>query len=134
MQVRISNPSTLSKPIGYSHVAEITGAKMVYIAGQVPLGQNGQLVGKDDFAAQLEQVFLNLKEALAAAGGSFADVVKFNTYCVATVDRAQIALFRQTRDRFVNTQSPPASTFVFVAGLVNPDWLVEIEAVAAVKP
>ncbi len=66
------------KPNGYSHVAEITSGKLAYIAGQVAAAKDGQLVGKDDFPAQVRQVFVNLNEAVKAAGGSFHDVVKLN--------------------------------------------------------
>jgi 2-iminobutanoate/2-iminopropanoate deaminase len=130
----IHNPPALSAPVGYSHVAEVTGGKLVYIAGQVPLGSDGQMVGKDDFAAQVRQVFSNLNDALASAGCTFAEVVKLNYYCVSHVDRRLMPVVRETRDRYVNTQAPPASTFVFVAGLVRPEWLIEIEAIAVGKP
>ena len=132
-QVKISNPTTIHKPNGYSHLAEVSGGKLVYIAGQVAMNPEGQLVGKDDFAAQIRQVFMNLGEALKSAGGSYADIVKFNFYCVDRVDRSQMAVVRSTRDQFINTQTPPASTFVYVSSLVNPDWLIEIEAVAVVN-
>jgi len=131
-ETRISNPASIHKPNGYSHVAEVTSGKIIYIAGQVAFDQNGQLVGKDDFAAQVRQVFSNLEEALKSAGATFADVVKFNCYCVDRVDRSQMQLFRATRDQFVNTQAPPVSTFVYVSSLVHPDWLIEVEAVAVV--
>lgn len=130
---RLSSPATMYKPSGYSQVAEVMSGKMVYIAGQVALNRDGQLVGKDDFAAQVQQVFGNLSEALKAAGGSFADVVKLNYFCVERVDRSQMAVVRSTRDRYVDTQAPPVSTFVFVSSLVNPDWLIEVEAVAVVN-
>src|SRR5947208_2934344 len=67
-EVRLQNPAALSKPNGYSHVAEIVSGRMVYIAGQVSLDQSGQIVGKDDFAAQVRQVFANLNAALKSAG------------------------------------------------------------------
>jgi enamine deaminase RidA (YjgF/YER057c/UK114 family) len=133
-EVHIHNPATLSKPNGYSHVAEVVGGKTVYIAGQVALDQAGRLVGEDNFGGQVRQVFENLNAALKSAGGSFADVVKLNYYCVDRVDRSQLPVLRETRDQFVNTQAPPVSTFVFVRDLVRPDWLIEIEAIAVVQP
>ena len=132
-ETRLSNPAAMHKPNGYSHVAEILNGKMVYIAGQVALNKDGQLAGKDDFGAQVQQVFANLSEALKSAGGSFADVVKMNYFCVERVDKSELALLRSTRDRYVNTQAPPVSTLVFVSSLVNPDWLIEVEAVAVVN-
>ncbi|HLJ45985.1 MAG TPA: RidA family protein [Bryobacteraceae bacterium] len=128
----IFNPDTIGKPTGYSHVAKVTGGKLVYIAGQVAMDKAGQPVGKGDFEAQVRQVFMNLDSALQAAGGSFADVIKLNCYCVDRVDRSQLPIFRQTRDQFIDTQAPPVSTFVFVSSLVNPEWLIEVEAVAVV--
>jgi enamine deaminase RidA (YjgF/YER057c/UK114 family) len=133
-QALLHNPAAIHKPNGYSHVAEIVSGKMVYIAGQVALNQAGQLVGKDDFATQVQQVFGNLGEALKSAGGSFADAVKLTYFCVERVDRNQaLAAVRSTRDRYVNIQAPPVSTFVFVSSLVNVDWLIEVEAVAVVN-
>jgi enamine deaminase RidA (YjgF/YER057c/UK114 family) len=127
---RLFNPETMAKPVaGYSQVAEVTGGKLVYIAGQVALDKSGTLVGKDDFPAQVEQVFKNLK----AAGGDFNDVIKLNFYCAESVDPALIPQVRGIRDQYVNTQNPPASTFVVVHRLVRPEWLVEVEATAVVK-
>jgi 2-iminobutanoate/2-iminopropanoate deaminase len=132
--VRIFNPETMAKPtVGYSQVAEVSGGKIVFIAGQVAQDRNGNLVGKDDFRAQVQQVFENLKAALEAAGGDFKNVVKLNYYCVESVEPAQIPAVREIRDKYVNTANPPTSTFVVVRRLVRPKWLIEIEAVAVVK-
>ena len=130
---RLFNPDTIAKPAGYSHVGEVTGGKLVYIAGQVALDPSGNLVGKDDFRAQTEQVFKNIDAAVRAAGGSFHDVVKLNYYCVDSVDPSAIVQVREIRDKYVNTQSPPTSTFVVVRRLVRPEWFIEVEAVAVVK-
>ena len=132
---RIFNPDTMAKPVaaGYSQVAEVTGGKLVYIAGQVALDASGNLVGKDDFKAQSEQVFKNLDAAVRAAGGGFHDVIKLNYYCAAAVDPSLIPQIRAVRDKYVNTQNPPTSTFVVVERLVRPEWLIEVEAVAVVK-
>ncbi|BDC49300.1 hypothetical protein F183_A16160 [Bryobacterales bacterium F-183] len=131
--VKIHNPEGMHKPTGYSHVVEVRDGKQVYIAGQVAMDAEGNLVGKDDFEARVQAVFANLDKAVKAAGGTFANVVKLNIYCVDRVDRGKIPALRQIRDRFVNTKNPPASTLVFVRDLVRPEWLVEIEAVAVVK-
>ncbi|HWW88008.1 MAG TPA: RidA family protein [Vicinamibacterales bacterium] len=129
--VRLFNPPTMHKPFGYSHVAEVMKGKLIYIAGQVAIDEHGSLVGKDDFTAQVNQVFRNLTAALDAA--SFHNVIKLNYYCADSVDPAtQLPAVRAVRDRFVNTETPPASTFVVVRRLVQADWLIEIEAVAVV--
>ena len=131
---RLHNPPELHKPFGYSHVAEVTGGKLVYIAGQVALDAAGNLVGKDDFAAQARQVFANLKSALAAAGAGFHHVIKLNYYCADSVDPAvHLPVVREIRDTYINAAAPPASTFVVVRRLVRPEWLIEVEAVAVVN-
>jgi enamine deaminase RidA (YjgF/YER057c/UK114 family) len=131
---RIFNPDTLAKPTaGYSQVAEVNEGRIVYIAGQVALDRLGNLVGKDDFRAQVQQVFENLKAAVEAAGGDFNSVIKLNYYCAESVDPSQTPMVREIRDKYVNTQNPPTSTFVVVKRLVRPEWLIEVEAVAVVK-
>lgn len=126
---RIFNPDTIHKPMGYSHVAEVTGGKLVYIAGQVALDKAGNLVGKDDFRAQVRQVFENLKAAVGAAGGDLNHVIKLNYY---VLDISRLPDLREIRDEFVNTHNPPASTLVQVAKLARPEFLVEVEAVAVI--
>jgi enamine deaminase RidA (YjgF/YER057c/UK114 family) len=133
-EVALFNPETMFKPTaGYSQIAEVKSGKLVYIAGQVPLDQAGQLVGKDNFPAQAEQVFKNLEAAVVAAGGTFDDMVKLNYFCVEGVDPSLIPGILAIRDHFVNTKTPPISTFVIVKRLVRPEWLIEIEAVAVVN-
>lgn len=132
MTVTLSSPKTMPPPAGYSHVAEVTKGKLILIAGQVAHDTNGNLVGENDFKAQVEQVFKNVEAALKAAGGGFHNLVKINNYCVASVDPAQIAAFREVRDRYVNTAAPPVSTFIVVSRLVRPGWLFEMDAMAVI--
>lgn len=132
MTVRLSSPKTMPTPTGYSQIAEVTKGKIVLIAGQVAHDTAGNLVGENNFAAQVEQVFKNLDAAVRAAGGTFHDIVKINNYCVASVAPAEIAAFREVRDRYVNTAAPPTSTFVYVSRLVGPGWLFEIDAMAVI--
>ena len=130
---RLWNPGNMAKPTaGYSQVAEINDGKVVYIAGQVAVDRAGNLVGKDDFRAQVQQVFDNLKAAVEAAGGTFYNVVRLNYYCAQSVDPEQITVVRDIRDKYVNTANPPVSTFVVVNRLVRPEWLIEVDAVAVV--
>jgi enamine deaminase RidA (YjgF/YER057c/UK114 family) len=112
---RIFNPETTAKPTaGYSQVAEVTGGKLVYIAGQVAMDRAGNLVGKEDFRAQVRQSFENLKATVEASGGDFHDVIKLNYYCAESVDPSQLPAVREIRDKYVNTANPPVSTFVVV--------------------
>jgi enamine deaminase RidA (YjgF/YER057c/UK114 family) len=125
------SPGVLPPSAGYSQITKVNKATLIYISGQVPNDASGKLVGEGNFEAQVEQVYVNLKLAVEAAGGTMADIVKINTYLVAPVDQAAIPKLRAIRDRYVNTAKPPASTLVMVSRLVSPDWLVEVEAVAA---
>ena len=126
--LRFINPPELSTPPGYTHVVEITGGRLVYISGQVALDRISQVVGKGDFRAQAEQVFANLKTALAAVGADFTHVTRLNFYFV---DMTHLPLLREVRDRYVNTDHPPASTAVEVRRLAREDFLLEVEAVAS---
>lgn len=128
-QVKRTNPPTLSKPTGYTHIVEVTGpAKTVYISGQIAYDKDGNLVGQGDMKAQAEQVFKNLQAALTAAGATFSDVVKMNSY-ITDMSKAQAV--RDVRTRYFG-ETTPASTFVQVAGLIRPELMLEIEVIAVV--
>jgi 2-iminobutanoate/2-iminopropanoate deaminase len=131
---RLSNPATMAKPVStYSQIAEVTGGKTVYIAGQVGIDASGNLVSKDDFRAQVEQVFKNLKAAVEAAGGDMTNLVKTNYYVAESVDPALLGTVRELRDKYIDTAHPPTSTFVVVKRLVRPEYLIEVEAVAVIE-
>jgi 2-iminobutanoate/2-iminopropanoate deaminase len=110
--------------MGYSHVAK--AGNTVYIAGQIALDASGNLVGKDDAGAQTHQAYSNLQAILEELGGSLEDIVKMTTYLT---DRSHLGAFRRVRDRFFGDPFPP-NTLLFISGLAQPDYLVEIEAVA----
>jgi enamine deaminase RidA (YjgF/YER057c/UK114 family) len=117
-------------PQGYSHVAEVRGGRTLYIAGQLALDTEGKLVGSGDFRGQVKQVFENLKARLAEVGAVFTDVVKLNYYLV---DASDLPALREIRNRYINTENPPASTLVVVKRLVGEEYLIEIEAIAVVS-
>jgi reactive intermediate/imine deaminase len=128
--VRFVKSDALPPSPGYSQAVEIRpGARIIFVAGQVALDRSGKLVGEGDFRAQATQTFENLKAALQASGASFDNVVKLNSYFV---DMSQLAAFREVRDKYINTTTPPASTAVKVAGLFREGFLLEVEAVAVV--
>lgn len=124
-------PAELAKPVGYTHTVSAEGGRMVFISGQVAFDANNRIVGAGDLRAQTEQVLKNLGVALAAAGATFADIVKWTTYVVnfKPADRAVIA---EVRGRILAGNPPPASTLIGVQSLVVPELLIEIEAVAVV--
>lgn len=99
----------------------------LYIAGQTSVNEKGETVGKNDIEAQARQVFENLKKALAAEGATFDHVVKLNIYSTSPVlHREPVS---KVRGQYFTKEAVP-STFVGVPALVNPDWLLEIEAIA----
>jgi enamine deaminase RidA (YjgF/YER057c/UK114 family) len=114
-------------PLGYSHVVEARGGRTIFVAGQVALDDQGKIVGEGDFRAQVLQVFENLKARLAEAGATFRDVVKLNYYLT---DASDLQGLRDIRNRYLNTENPPASTLVVVKQLFREEFLVEIEAIA----
>jgi enamine deaminase RidA (YjgF/YER057c/UK114 family) len=127
MAPRFINPPTISKPPGYTHVVETTGTgRTIYIAGQLGIDPAGNMAA--DFRGQTVQAFENLKNALAAVGAEFKDVVKINNYLVDIP--GNIGAFREVRDRYLNMAAPPASTAVGVPALARPGALFEIEAIA----
>ena len=131
MPTTFLDPESLSRPTAYSHVAIVEAGRQVHVSGQVALDARGQLVGKDDFAAQARQVYANLGHALAAAGSSMTNVFKVVTYVVdPTPDK--IAALRAIRATLHGSGPFPASTLVGVTALASPDWMLEIEVIASV--
>jgi reactive intermediate/imine deaminase len=124
---RFINPSEVHPPRGYTHVVETGPGRTVYVAGQVAMDKQSNLVGEGDMGAQAEQVFKNLGAALSAAGAVFENVVKLTVF---VTDMTQIQAVRDARDRYLDAASPPASTAVQVVSLFRPGFMVEIEAVA----
>ena len=115
---------------GYSHVVEVKGGRTLYIAGQLAVDKEGNLVGRGDFRAQVKQVFENLDSRLKEVGASFKDVVKLNYYLT---DASDLQSLRETRNSYINMENPPASTLVVVKQLVREEYLLEVEAVAVVS-
>ena len=127
MREHYVRPDGLPPVNGYSHAVAFTG-RLIAISGQVPLDAQGRLAGTEP-QAQVRQVFENLVVALAAAGAGIEHVVKLTVYLT---DLADLAAFRQVRDEYISADSPPASTLVQVAGLANPAFRIEVDALAAI--
>jgi enamine deaminase RidA (YjgF/YER057c/UK114 family) len=124
------NPFT-TKPTGYTHVVVAGKGKIIFISGQVALNDKGEVVGKGDLEKQTFQVFENLQTCLKAAGASFKEVVKMTTY-VKDYKPEQVPIIRKVRSNYLPADQPPASTLIGVQSLVNPDLLIEIEAIAVI--
>jgi enamine deaminase RidA (YjgF/YER057c/UK114 family) len=132
VSIRHLNPPELGTPPGYSQVVDVRASRLIFIAGQTALDRNGELVGRDDFAAQADQVFRNLGVALQAAGCTVNHLVKLTVFLR---DIGQLGAYREARNRFFATVTPPAApavTLVEVSKLYAPDLLLEIEAIAAI--
>ncbi|MEU0202285.1 MULTISPECIES: RidA family protein [unclassified Streptomyces] len=127
---RIPAPAGVAAAAQYSHVVMGTG-RFVAVSGQLPLDERGEPVGEGDPAAQARQVFENLRRCLAAAGATFDDVVKL-TYFVT--DMAHMPAIRAARAEHIPDDRLPAASAVRVAGLVRPEFLLEVEAFAVVAP
>ena len=126
MAKRVLKPATVQAKGSYSPGWEVSGGRAVFVAGQIPWDENGNTVCKGDVAGQTRQVFANIGAVLAEAGGSLDDVVKITVFAADIRYRDEI-----NRVRTETFEEPyPASTQVAVASLVDPEWLVEIEAVA----
>jgi enamine deaminase RidA (YjgF/YER057c/UK114 family) len=125
------NPPELGTPPGYSQIVEVAARRIIFIAGQTALDADGNVVGESDFAAQAAQVFNNLSMALRASGCTAANLVKLTVFLT---DMNNLATYREARNRFFATVTPPAApavTLVEVSKLYGADFLIEIEAIAA---
>jgi enamine deaminase RidA (YjgF/YER057c/UK114 family) len=128
MTLQYINPPDLPTPSTYTQVVVATPGALVFIAGQEPEDRDGNLVGRDNLAAQARQVFANLGRALAAAGGRPDQVARITIYVVRhqpeflpVIEQARQALFGEHK---------PADTIVGVAALSQPGYLIEVDAIA----
>jgi enamine deaminase RidA (YjgF/YER057c/UK114 family) len=125
-----TNPSGLAKPFAnYSHVVTAEGGqKLVFCAGQVAADADGNVLPPDDFDAQAKMVMENLTKALAGGGAKISDVTKITIYIVNPHDVPKARGVLQT----YFAGHPPGSTLCVLRGLANPNFLIEIEAIAVV--
>jgi enamine deaminase RidA (YjgF/YER057c/UK114 family) len=113
----------------YSQVVCALPGTMVFISGQVSVDAAGKTVAPGDFRLQTEQAMLNLQAALSAAGATFAHVVKVNWY-IKNYSPALLPIVREIRARYFHPTHPPAGTLVGVTELADPEYLIEVEAIA----
>lgn len=121
------NPKTIAKPVSaFSQAMEVApGARWLYVSGQVGISAKGKL--SSGIKGQCDRAWRNLIAVLKAADMELKDVVKITVFLTRPED---LMAYREVRDRHLG-RVRPAWTLVFVSQLANPDWLVEIEAVAA---
>jgi 2-iminobutanoate/2-iminopropanoate deaminase len=124
-EVTRSNPPTVREPTGYTHAVQITGDyRRLIISGQVGMALDGTVAGTAD--GQIAQALANLRAILTAHDMTIENIVKTTAFLT---DREHLASYRQARSA-VFGDHVPASTLLFVAGLADPRWVVEIEAEA----
>ena len=132
MPFELLNPTGLEPPVGYAHVAKITGGSIIHVAGQAPFNEKGEVVGKGDFVAQFAQVMRNLRTAVEACGG------RPNQYAVLTIYITDLPAYWNNKKplgaayREVFGKYFPAITLVEVKRLYNPDCQVEISGIAVI--
>ena len=131
MTLECINPEGLPTPQTYTHVVVATGSRLVFIAGQEPEDEHGNLVGEGDLGAQAQQVFANLGRALAAAGARPDQVTKITIYVqdyrrehIPIIEAARVTLFGEHK---------PADTLIGVATLSTPGFLIEVDAIAVTE-
>jgi enamine deaminase RidA (YjgF/YER057c/UK114 family) len=118
-----------AKPVAnYKMATRQEGGQLLYISGQVAWDTSGNVVGKGDMRTQARQVFQNLQQVLQAAGGDLNDLMKITTYITKIEDFPAVAEARSE----VFQGELPASTLIVVKSLFHPDFLIEVEGVAAI--
>jgi enamine deaminase RidA (YjgF/YER057c/UK114 family) len=130
MTLECMNPPDLPTPSTYSHVVVATGSRLVFIAGQEPEDEQGNLVGPGDLSAQARQVFTNVGRALTAGGARPDQVAKITIYVVGyqpeylpVIEEARVAVFGDHK---------PADTLLGVETLSRPEYLIEVDAFAVI--
>lgn len=132
MAFELINPAGLETPVGYAHVAKISGGNIVHVAGQAPFDETGEVVGKGDFVAQFSQVMTNLKRAIEAVGG------RPNQYAVLTIYVTNLEAYWSNKKplgrayRAVFGKYFPAITLVEVKRLYHPECMIEISGLAVI--
>ena len=129
--VQYLNPDGLHKNPAYSQAVVVAGqVKTVYVGGQNAVDASGKIVGKGDIKAQSEQALRNVETALAAGGAKLEHVIRWNVYIVQ--GQSPLPGFEAFRRAWGDRPNPPVITALFVAGLANTEFLVEIDAIAVV--
>lgn len=132
MSVEYINPDGLHRNPAFSQVVVVpSNSRTIYIGGQNSINSSGEIIGKGDIGLQARQVFKNLEIALSAAGASIEHVIKWNIYVVQ--GQSLQPGFEEFRRVWGKRPNPPLITVLFVAGLANPDFLMEMDAIAVVS-
>jgi enamine deaminase RidA (YjgF/YER057c/UK114 family) len=132
MPFELINPAGLERPVGYAHIAKVSGGTIIHVAGQAPFNERGEVVGAGDFVAQFSQVMKNLKTAIEAAGG------RPDQYAVLTIYVTDVQAYHDNTRPLGNVYREvfgkyfPAITLVEVKGLYNRDCMIEVSGMAVI--
>ena len=128
------NPASLFPSLqnGFSQIITAQGGKTVYISGQTAWDANKQIVGGMDLGGQTRQALRNVRTAVEAVGGTMADVVSLRIY-VVNYKTEDAGVVGEALREFFPAEAPPTSTWLGVTSLAVRDFLIEIEAIAAVS-
>ena len=127
-EMRYSNPAGLWTSSRLSQMVEVQGARMIYLSGQTAADGNYK-VRSGDFRRQAHTVYDNIELALRSAGATLQNIVKTTTYLTSA---EYIPALREVRlERYMDLQAPPANTLLVVSRLAEPEFLIEIDVVAA---
>ena len=132
-EISIVNPESLGKPLGqYSQITRVKASEYLFIAGQVATDRESNVVGADDFDAQCVQVFANIGAALESCGAGWGNVAQFTTYLVHSQDIAKFMQYRLREfPRMFRGGAYPPNTLLMIDRLVKEQFLIEVQAVAA---
>jgi enamine deaminase RidA (YjgF/YER057c/UK114 family) len=123
------NPDGLIKNPAFSQIVTTEGnGKTIYIGGQNAVNESGQILGRNDISMQTEQVMKNLEIALKSCGGSFERIGKRKSHMVQGQNAYRA--FQVSQKYLEHIPNPPIITVLYVAGLINPEFLLEIDAIA----
>jgi enamine deaminase RidA (YjgF/YER057c/UK114 family) len=130
-RIEYLKPEGLLNVPSFSQVTTASEGKLVFVSGQVAWDAQGKPMFPGDLEAQTRKTYENLKIALAAAGATFDDVVKFTVY-VKNLDTEKWRAISKVRSEFLSKERPAASTMIGVTSLVYDELLIEIDAIAVV--
>ena len=135
MSVQVVNPDGIHKTTTYFQASVSSGSKIICLSGQAAVDSNGELVGAGDLAVQTEQAYRNVHVALSELGASFTDVARLTVYVVDwTSDKMPSLLAGVNKAaKDLGFDHRKSMTLIGCTGLADPEWLVEVEALAVVE-
>lgn len=125
----VSSDSVFRSSAPYSLATLTEGARILHVSGQIAQDSTGKTIGPNDIVAQTEKVIDNIAALVAAEGGTLADVCKVVIFLTSRDHLPAVMEVRRRRFK----EPFPATSAVIVAGLANPEWMIEIEATAVLK-